>query len=108
MRSTVYCVEHAMDERLVVATSASDGRSTCGIHSTAASGEPTPIGQHRSTDQCSWCTAVTHRAYFIVGEESLCIRHAADAVFPLDDMGAHHMAHSAYLQLRDRGVSDAY
>lgn len=94
-----------MAEKLVVATSVSDGRTACGHHSSA---EPTPIAQRSEVHQCDECVAAPHRAYFIVDGHSLCIRHAADAVFPFDDMGAHHMAHTAYLRLRDRGVTDAY
>ncbi len=45
---------------------------------------------------------------FIVDQVPLCIRHAADAVFPEDDMGAHHMAHAAYLRLQVDGVRGAY
>ena len=94
-----------MAEKLVTATSISDGRSACGHHSWA---ETTPIGQHPAVDLCAWCTTVSHQAYFVVDGRPACIRHAADVVFPLDDMGAHHMAHTAYLRLRDSGVSDAY
>ncbi|WP_186526151.1 hypothetical protein [Leekyejoonella antrihumi] len=49
-----------------------------------------------------------HRAYFVVDQQPLCIRHAADAVFPADDTRAHDMVHAAYLRLQGDGVSDAY
>lgn len=72
------------------------------------SSQPAAIGQIGLTDLCEWCARVEHRAYFVVDQQTLCIRHAADAVFPEDDMGAHDMAHAAYLRLREDGVTDAY
>jgi hypothetical protein len=49
-----------------------------------------------------------HRAYFVVDGRPLCIRHAADVAFDNDDMGAHDMAHAAYIWLKQAGVEDAY
>lgn len=57
---------------------------------------------------CRWCDRWPHRAYFIVDQLPLCIRHAADAMFPDDDMEAHAMAHAAYLALGAAGVRGAY
>ena len=37
-----------------------------------------------------------------------CIRHTAETVHPDDDMRAHAMAHSFYLQLQAHGESDRY
>jgi hypothetical protein len=38
----------------------------------------------------------------------LCVRHASDAAFGEDDMGAHNMAHAAYIELKQHGVADPY
>ncbi len=65
-------------------------------------------GIGRRVNQCKQCLRVPHLAYFIVNQLPLCIRHAADAVLPEDDMGAHHMAHAAYLRLQVDGVRGTY
>lgn len=108
MRSSFYCVEHAMSEQLVLASSICDGRSACPDHARSANLQRVPTASGRRVNQCKQCLRVPHLAYFIVDQLPLCIRHAADAVFPEDDMGAHHMAHAAYLRLQVDGVRGTY
>ena len=108
MRSRLYCVEHAMLEQLVVATSICDGRTACADHTRSVNSHLIPTAPDGNDIRCAWCRRAPHRAYFIVDRQPLCIRHAADAVFPEDDMGAHDMAHAAYLRLQGDGVGDAY
>jgi hypothetical protein len=100
----LYCVQHAELERLVAATGVVAGKSTCAAHghSTAE-----PLQGYRAAN-CVDCRRTRHRAYFVVDHEPLCIRHAADALFPEDDMGAHDMAHAAYIRLNAMAVGDAY
>lgn len=107
MRATFYCVDHAMDRQLAVASSVCDGRTVCADHASSVI-ERVPTAPGRRVNQCRRCRAVPHPAYFIVDQLPLCIRHAADAVFAEDDMGAHHMAHAAYLRLHHDGVRRAY
>lgn len=106
---SLYCVEHAMNEVLVNASTVSEGHTVCADHVRA---ESSPLVVAAALDdggpQCQWCPSMEHRAYFIVASEPLCIRHAADSAFPDDDMRAHDMAHAAYLRLRADGVDDAY
>jgi hypothetical protein len=102
-----YCADHAARQnQLVGATSVVGGRSVCTEHTRSTSAPPVPLKAH--VPDCAWCKRWTHRAYFVVDQLPLCIRHAADAMFPDDDMGAHDMAHAAYLQLGAAGVPDAY
>ena len=103
----MFCVEHARHEHLVDATAVCDGRSVCPDHVEAAR-HLVPIASTEQSDQCQWCRPAHHRAYFVVDQLALCVRHTADAVFEEDDMGAHNMAHAAYLSLRAAGVTDAY
>ncbi len=49
-----------------------------------------------------------HVAWFVLDAAPLCIRHAAEAVHADDDMRAHDMAHSLYLQLQAQGEPDRY
>lgn len=62
----------------------------------------------RRAPGCSDCAATAHQSYFVVEDRPLCNRHAADAVFHDDDMGAHDMAHAAYIEPNRIGVMDAY
>ena len=107
---TLYCLHHAKKEHLVLAVGKEDGCSTCGQH---GGGEPARLilGKRRAQIPypCAHCHPQTpHPAYFLVSNEFLCIRHAADAAFPDDDMGAHDMAHAAYLALNLRSIRDVY
>lgn len=105
----MYCVQHAKIEELVPTPGVANGTSTCGVHRGA--GVETTIvdlGIGPEAPTCVDCGATRHRAYFVVEQEPLCIRHAADVVFPDDDMGAHDMAHAAYIKLNLMGVTDAY
>ncbi|MET3806049.1 hypothetical protein ABIB25_003058 [Nakamurella sp. UYEF19] len=108
MRPSFYCVEHAMSESLVLATSVCNGLTACADHIRTANSQQVPTAPGRRANQCRHCLQVPHRAHFIVDQLPLCIRHAADAVFPQDDMGAHYMAHAAYLRLQIDGVRGAY
>lgn len=97
-----------MGEQLVLASSIRDGQTVCAHHVGSLSPRMSLGTPDWDASQCRWCRRVPHRAYFIVNQEPLCIRHAADAVFADDDMGAHDMAHAAYLHLNADGVDDAY
>ena len=108
MRASLYRVEHATNEQLVVASSVSDGRTACADHAKSVNLQLVPTASGRRVNMCKWCLRVPHRANCIVDQLPLCIRHAADALFPEDDMGAHDMTHAAYLRLQVDGVSDAY
>jgi hypothetical protein len=105
---TVYCVFHAAEEQLVAAVGVTGGFSTCGKHEGSPAGGSSPLVLVDVAPCCGECSATSHRAYFSVSGRFLCIRHAADAVFPDDDMGAHDMAHAAYIRLNEMGVVDAY
>ena len=100
-------MHHAEVEKLVAATGVASGRSTCGAHD---GGVPIRLErrQWRTAPKCAHCGATAHRSYFVGEDLPLCIRHAADAVFDDDDMGAHEMAHAAYIELNRMGVWDAY
>ena len=106
----MYCVPHAAAEQLVLAVKVVSGVSVCGGHGAAPIDEPVPplAAAGSGDDSCAVCGAMPRRAYFVVGHRPLCIRHAADACFPDDDMSAHDMAHAAYLALNATGVTDAY
>ena len=108
MPSTFYCLEHAMSDQLVLASSVCEGQTSCANHARSENLQQVPSASGRRANQCKECLRVPHRAYFIVDEMPLCIRHAADAAFPEDDMGAHSMAHAAYLRLQADGVRGAY
>jgi hypothetical protein len=98
----IYCVPHAITELLVEAVGLDGGSSVCEEHVLSA-----PI-RLATGATCRDCVKTPHQAYFVVAGDPLCVRHAADAVFPDDDMGAHDMAHAAYIQLRRAGVEDVY
>jgi hypothetical protein len=100
----LYCVKHAEREQLVAATGVDAGRSSCGVHG----GSSAATTAASLAKNCVDCRSTQHRAYFVVDQQPLCVRHAADAVFADDDMGAHDMAHAAYIQLKEIGVQDAY
>ena len=108
MSLSVCCVDHAMQEQLVRAVGVAGGRSVCAEHTDAAHVVPPALAMDGRAPTCLSCRATPHRAYFVVAGEPLCIRHAADAAFAGDDMGAHDMVHAAYLQLHRSGVRDAY
>ena len=109
MAHRLYCIEHARREQLVVASHVCDGRSVCTDHTMGTNLPLIPIASGHQVPTCDQCRAGTsHRAYFKVDHRTLCVRHAADAVFESDDMGAHDMAHAAYLSLKAVGVENAY
>lgn len=97
MRPSLYSVAHAMSEQVVVASSVFDGRSACADHTGSVPVQRDGAALEAAELDCRWCRQAPHRAYFVVGRHALCIRHAADAVFPNDDMRAHDMAHAAYV-----------
>jgi len=107
VNDTCYCVPHAKVEMLVAAVGVAGGLSTCAAH---ADGVPVILDPRRwqRAHGCSDCAATAHQSYFVVEDRPLCIRHAADAVFHDDDMGAHDLAHAAYIELNGIGVMDAY
>lgn len=98
------CVHHAKQERLVAASGVAAGMSTCGAHESSGM---EPLDGFLGAS-CLCCRTTRHRAFFIFEGEPLCIRHAADAAFPDDDMGAHDMAHAAYITLNELGMTDTY
>lgn len=105
----MYCVVHAENEQLVPAVGLSAGLSACGRHLNSPKDGPSSAALQLSTaPSCTDCDVTQHRAYFVVDQRPLCIRHAADAVFPEDDGRAHNMAHAAYIRLNELGVADAY
>jgi hypothetical protein len=84
------------------------GTSMCARHP-----RPTPgvaarrPGGVRACDVCRR-SGREHLARFMLDAAPLCIRHAADAVHPDDDMRAHDLAHGLYLQLQAQGEPDRY
>jgi hypothetical protein len=89
------------------------GVSLCPRHLRRTSGEAT--GSNRSGRpgaglRCGPCrqSGREHVARFVLDAEPLCIRHAADAVHPDDDMRAHDLAHGLYLRLHAGGEPDRY
>ena len=109
MANRWFCADHAArHNQLVGAAALSDGRSVCAQHAHSPHTDLAPLRPKARIPDCRWCLRTPHRAYFIVDQLPLCIRHAADAMFPDDDMGAHDMAHAAYLALGAAGVPDAY
>ena len=78
------------------ATGIEGGTSYCDVHQPAGSA-PLPAAQ-----ECTVCRAAQnpHHAWFGLVGEPLCVRHAAEALFPDDDMGAHFLAHGVYTALR--------
>jgi hypothetical protein len=101
----MYCVAHAASEELVSAVGVVAGSTACAAHGGFGSEVAALAAYPR---ECSVCGSTQHPAYFVVGDEALCIRHAADAVFPDDDMSAHDMAHAAYIRLKSSGVANPY
>ncbi len=98
-----------MNELLVVASSVVGGRTACADHARGSAHLPSsPTASARISHQCAQCIHAPHRAFFVVDELPLCIRHSAEAAFPDDDMGAHNMAHALYLRLHRDGVRGAY
>lgn len=100
--------DHLEGARASEAVAVQDGMSVCGRHV-----RPSAVGSRitpRGGEACAQCRRAgrDHVARFVCGGAPLCIRHAADEVFPQDDMAAHHMAHGLYLQLQARGVHDSY
>jgi hypothetical protein len=69
--------------------------------------EPLPA---QGMDRCVACAdeGNVHAAWLVNAAMPLCVRHAADTVFPHDDMRAHDMAHGLYLHPHAQGVRDAY
>lgn len=108
MRVTSYCVQHAEVGELVPAVGEAGGLSTCGAHEVSRGAQVTLSARRTRAARCADCQVTPHRAYFVVADRPLCIRHAADAVFADDDMRAHDLAHAAYLALGRMGVADAY
>ena len=109
MATRWFCADHAArHNQLVGATALADGRTLCAEHARSSDTDPTPLRPKARIPDCQQCLQRTHRAYFMVDRQPLCIRHAADAMFPDDDMGAHDMQHAAYLTLGAAGVRDAY
>lgn len=84
------------------------GTSMCARHRRPTPGEAAKRPGHRRA--CDVCrrSGREHVAWFMLDAAPLCIRHAAEAVHPDDDMRAHDMAHSLYLQLQAQGVPNRY
>lgn len=100
--------DHLQGAQANEAVAVRDGVSVCGRHI-----RPSAVGSSLTShegDVCAQCrrTGRHHIARFVHSGSPLCIRHAADEVFPQDDMAAHQMAHDLYLQLHARGVRDSY
>ncbi len=106
--AVMYCVAHAASGELVPAVGLLSGLTMCRAHG-ASVVDWTTIGDGLARDKdCVECGEARHSAYFVVGGRPLCIRHAAFAVFPRDDMDAHDMAHAAYIALNAKGDKSAY
>ncbi len=86
-----------------------NGTSVCRGHAGPAAIAP-PATASGDADGCVQCrrSGGRHDAWFVLEGSPLCIRHAADEVFPHDDMAAHQMAQDLYLELHARGVRDRY
>jgi hypothetical protein len=83
-----------------------EGASLCAFHAGSDASVIPPTAD--CVRGCDWCGPVSHRAWLVVDGAPLRVRHAADAWFAEDDMGAHDMAHARYLQMHFDGVRDAY
>ena len=104
----MYCVAHAASEELVPAVGSLSGLTMCRAHGGSVVDWST-LGDGLARDlDCVECGEARHAAYFVVEGRPMCIRHAAFAVFPRDDMGAHNMAHAAYIALNAMSDKDAY
>jgi hypothetical protein len=90
------------------AVGCSGGNSVCAEHAGAPEAVvDLPAGPLAPCPECHR-SGHTHPPWLCVVGELLCIRHAAEAFFGEDDMGAHDMAHGLYLDLHAKGVRDAY
>lgn len=108
VKAVMYCVAHAATEELVPAAGLLSGLTMCQAHGGyVADWSSVGDGLPREA-RCIECGDGSRSAYFVVEGKPLCIRHAADTVFPEDDMSAHDMAHAAYLALNASGDIDAY
>lgn len=108
---SIYCIECAALQgtlgayatgQVRTATGALAGNSVCpkhgGVHCDAVD----------LPALCAQCAPTARKAWLALEGIPLCVRHAAFAWFPEDDMGAHDMAHALYLQMHADGIRDAY
>jgi len=85
-----------------------DGTSLCAGHAEAVPATPS-LGPYDGA-ACAQCAEAgrRHAAWFALDDVPLCVRHAADEVYPRDDMAAHQVAHDLYLRLHAEGEQDRY